>query len=307
MLKILVRSIRPLNLVMIIVFVIVLRYEVLGQFIKLKGLNFYMSDWLFVILVASIFLVSAAGYLFNDYYDYEQDLEFGKRQYHPRVSKNLLWNLAIIFSVVGVLLGIFVAFYYKMLTYGFIGIIVILLLWLYSDYYKKVVLWGNLIIALLAGMLPLIVLISEVVLQIKYNKNFLINIGYNFSDARVWFLGYAIFAFWFTLIREIVKDAEDYDADLKWLYRTIPIYFGKRFTNKLLAIMVVIGLVGVLYATKFLVTEGKLYVLLFIVLPLIFVFLNLFSKYEKRHYSFISKLLKFVMFCAIVYPLFFNL
>ena len=81
---------------------------------------------------------------------------------------------------------------------------------MYSSYYKRRVLSGNLIISLLSALVLIVVGL--------YNLNF--------TKFCLFLFCYACFAFLVTLNREIIKDMEDVDGDEKAQYKTLPVRFG---------------------------------------------------------------------------------
>ena len=106
----------------------------------------------------------------------------------------------------------------------------------YSNYLKKTVLIGNISIALLCAVLPLLVFLFDMpgIIQTYYDTKgvFLLSNGaktYNevfFDIVLNSVLLLSLFVFLVTLIREIIKDVEDEKGDRQAGYRTLAVRFG---------------------------------------------------------------------------------
>lgn len=183
-----------------------------------RPFNEYMLDIRLFLLSLSTVLIASAGYIINDYYDIKIDylnkpgrVVVGKRL-RRRIALVLHWSL----SALGVLIGILVS-----LKLGFINLVAAFLLWFYSNHLKRVPFLGNVTVALLTSLSILIVLI----LYPRHEKLVLI---------------YAVFAFFINLIREIIKDMEDWRGDKVFGCRTLPIVWGIRYTKYLIYFLMII-------------------------------------------------------------------
>ena len=179
----------------------------------LLHLNFSVfSDWQLFVLSLSTVLIAAAGYIINDYYDIKIDLI--NKPDRVVIGKSITRRYAILFhtfiSSIGILLG-FVAGW----KIGAINFLCVFLLWLYSNNLKRQPFIGNLAVAVLTG------------LSID-----MINLLYNLHNTLI--IIYSLFAFFMTLVREIVKDMEDMKGDTTFGCRTLPIVGGIRRTKNLL-------------------------------------------------------------------------
>ena len=99
---------------------------------------------------------------------------------------------------------------------------------MYSTFYKKRFLSGNILIAALSALSVLIVGLFEP----------------EFYKSIIYLLWYAVFAFEISLIREIIKDIEDKDGDEKAQSKSLPILYGIKKTK-----VVVYGLILFMIAT----------------------------------------------------------
>jgi 4-hydroxybenzoate polyprenyltransferase len=128
-------------------------------------------------------------------------------------------------------------------------------LWTYSTTLKRQLIIGNLMIAVLAALVPLTVGLYEIPLmqQAFSEEQYLTLPGGEqimlvpaFTDLWYWILGYSAFAFMSTLVRELQKDMADVRGDLAGGCRTVPIAWGMRWARALALFHIGILLLGVL-------------------------------------------------------------
>lgn len=176
----------------------------------------------FLLLCVCVLLTAAAGYIINDYLDVNIDLtnKPDKVIIGKTISRRWAMLLHFVFNGLAILTGLYLNAYL-----GLMVLVCTLLLWLYSALFKKKFLTGNLLVAALSAFV--------IVILPLFNKQV--------SGYLVWV--YALFAFGISLIREIVKDAEDVKGDSKFYCKTLPIVLGIRKTKKVLSSLVLIYLI----------------------------------------------------------------
>lgn len=188
--------------------------------------------YLLLLIIVAIVFIAAGGYVVNDYFDVKID-----RINRPdalvvtrSVSKPTAMRLSIGLSVTGTLCGIAASILLKSMTLGTIFIIVPGLLWFYSSSYKRLLIVGNVTIALLAGLTPLVVAMANVAkLQLLYAT--ILPYTTLVHDLYAWLGGFALFAFLLTWIREIVKDLQDQMGDRELECHTLPIVWGETWSK----------------------------------------------------------------------------
>ena len=174
------------------------------------------------LLCASTVWIAAAGYIINDYYDVKIDLI--NKPERVVIGKGIKRRYALLFHTVLSISGVAVGF---MLNWkiGVANANCAFLLWLYSNALKRLPFIGNFTVALLTGL-----------------SIFILNLLYPPLHALVDI--YAIFAFFITLVREIIKDLEDLRGDDTFGCKTLPIVWGIRrtkvFTYFLMALFVAV-------------------------------------------------------------------
>ncbi len=160
----------------------------------------------FILLVTATVFITAGGYVINDYFDIKTDLiNKGKVIVGTKIERRQAMMLHNIFNLAGVLLGFFVSWRSGYLMMGVMFLIVSGLLYFYSASYKRQFLIGNIIIAILTALVPLIVGFYEWSALYKSYSVTAIRIP-DFDYIYYWVGGFALFAFITTLTREIIKD-----------------------------------------------------------------------------------------------------
>lgn len=148
----------------------------------------------------------------------------------------------IIINFIGVSLGIYLSWKYNFLRLGaMIFISAPLLLWFYSTNLKRRFLIGNLVIALLSGIVPMVVVLFEIPLIYKSFPILISNNSLDLSGILTVVQFIALFAFVITLIREIIKDLEDYEGDIEYGCKTMPIVLGVAPTK--IVLVIILGLI----------------------------------------------------------------
>jgi 4-hydroxybenzoate polyprenyltransferase len=193
----------------------------------------HLSKIDFILLVLSAVLIAAAGNIINDVFDVRADEinKPGKNSIGKLISAETGRKLYYIFSATGIAIGFYLAAKIEKPVMGFINVFAAGSLWMYSSYYKKRLLMGNVVIALLSGLALLMVGLFE--------PEFYPNITY--------LLIYSGFAFAVTLIREIIKDMEDLDGDERTQCKTLPVVAGIKKSKAVVLILIVITVVMIGY------------------------------------------------------------
>jgi 4-hydroxybenzoate polyprenyltransferase len=142
------------------------------------------------------------------------------------------------------------------------------LLWFYSTTYKRQVILGTTIVSLLTALVPVVVLLFEIPLVIdEYGPS----ANAVMKNIAVWVSGFALFAFLLNFIREIVKDAEDYNGDAVFKKKTLPVVAGMRITKAVITIIIVFTLVLLIISYLYFVPDKYtlIYFLAFLAIPLV--------------------------------------
>ncbi len=297
------------NLLMIAFIQYFVRYFIFLPVLRRSALDLVFSDFNFFLLVLTTVLIAAAGYLINDYFDIDRDKTAGRENFIGEIiSKDAAINLYIALNFVALATGFYVSFVIKFYKIGFLFLLIEGLLWFYSQSFKKTFLVGNLIIAVLAGLVPLITLPYELLPQINLNGILLTKTQNNLAPMVDWTLAFSLFAFWLTLIREIIKDMQDFDADNTFNYRTLPIIAGEK-TAKITVSLLTIALTVIFYIYSkqhilYFSIEKLIFMIIFIILPLLYLSIKIFVAKEEKDYKHLSLVSKLVMISGTLFLIF---
>lgn len=186
-----------------------------------------LEDFRLYLLVLGTVMITAAGYMINDYYDVK--IDYVNKPHEVVVGKGIKRRVVIVLHTIlnfsGIALGLFVS-----LKVGLVNFFAAFLLWIYSNRLKREPFIGNLTVAFLTGL-------SIYIVAFYFQKNELL------------VLTYAIFAFFLNLIREIIKDIEDRHGDRKHGCRTLPIVIGFRKTKQVIFAIASLFVVSILVIT----------------------------------------------------------
>lgn len=283
--------IRWKNLLLIIYVQVVIKFLFFPDFVI--GTN--LTNFHFFILLLAILSITAAGYIINDIFDIETD----------KINKPKKLIISTIFSVetakrwylylntIGIFFGIFISLKIEKPSLSFIFIAVALLLYYYSKKLKALPLIGNLIVALLVSINVLILLI--------FDLNTAGNVT-NLNYVKTTILIVAFFAFHINFTRELIKDIEDINGDYKLKMNTLPILIGRKRTKNIISILCIFLIFFLVLFLNY-YTSGQivisLYIIVFILLPILYVTIKINKAKSQKEIHTISSLLKLVMFFGI--------
>lgn len=294
-----IRLIRLPNLAIIILTQLLVWFCIIKPSLEVyNGLTPMLSVFDFFCVVASTVLIAAAGYVINDYEDVEIDRvnKPDKLIITQSITKDQAWKYYLVLNFSGISLGAYLAFIFQSFNLFFIQALSAGALWFYSTSYKKQFIVGNLIVSVLSALVVLLPGVYEMMAEAEYFKEYL----FNFSLISA----YAFFAFTTTLIREIVKDAEDIEGDELNECTTLPIVWGIN-TAKIISIgLCLVVFAGVAYvqmnrlAFKDYLTFG--YFIAGVQVPLLFLMYLIVKGNDKASFHKASTMTKLVMLGGIL-------
>lgn len=268
-----------------------------------------LPGWIVLLIMLATVLIAAGGYVINDYFDVKID-----RINRPdevivtrTISKPAAMRLSLGLSGTGIVCGIIAAWVLRSMTIGMIFVIVPGLLWFYSSSYKRLLMVGNLTIALLAGLTPLIVGMANVaILQLRYES--ILPYTTLEHDMYAWLGGFALFAFLLTWIREIVKDLQDQMGDRELECHSMPVVWGETWTKVFVTMLMVstIAIIGHLwwhvlpFETSWMSLSTR-YIVLGVVIPILCSIWLLWSAKIPSDYKTCQQMVKFTMLLGMLY------
>jgi 4-hydroxybenzoate polyprenyltransferase len=243
----------------------------------------------------------------NDYFDRKIDLinrpgtVIIGRLFKRRAA--IFWHA--FFNVAGIFTGFWMAFSVGKISFGIVWAMMAGMLWFYSTTYKRQLFIGNLMIALLVSFVPLLVLLFEFPLLLAEYELHLLVADINIKTIAVWIIAYASFAFIITLIREIIKDMEDYEGDRTLGCNTIPIALGMRTAKIVVISLSVITLSALVFIIVRFLNDWLTvtYMSVFLFFPFAFGILVLARANQKKKYTILSKIFKLIMVAGLLYCL----
>jgi len=264
----------------------------------------------FFLLVMASICIAAAGYIINDYFDLNIDLvnKPSKVIVEKYIKRRWAIVLHILLSLSGFLLSCYVGYKVNNFYLPFLNLLAIVSLWIYSTTLKKKLLIGNITISLLTAWVILAIAMAEY--TNKYSTVDSIGDYVNPRLIKLSFL-YSGFAFVITLVREVIKDIEDINGDLKYGCKTMPIFWGVPVAKVFAGVWIVV-LIGVICILQFYVIElgwwlSAIYSVALIIIPLIWILKKLYAAQTQEHYHQLSSLVKFVMLTGILSMIFFRI
>ncbi len=205
--------VRPLNLLIIALTMLVVLYK-----FTTENVDDYWFRSIFLIIPA--ILTAAAGYVINDIFDVETD-KLNKLHMvvvGTYISKKNAWILYAVLTVLSLVVS-----YGFNLRYLEINACITVMLALYAFNLKGLPLIGNLIVAMCsASVIGVCLLIAS----------------FDTKTGLLNFSGYIIFAFFTSLIREIVKDLQDMQGDSAMGLKTYAIVAGEKGAKILVYVLV---------------------------------------------------------------------
>lgn len=237
-----------------------------------------LSDPSLHLIVVATGLIAGAGYIINDYFDVKIDvLNKPERVVIGRyLKRRVAMGAHQLMSMLGVGLGLWVGKWI-----GLINVVTVTLLWFYSSHFKKLPLIGNVVVSALTGL-------SLMILTVEYPTN------------RHLVVIYAVFSFFISLVREIIKDMEDIRGDEANGCQTVPILWGVRYTKILLYVLISV------FITTLFVLAGSIqnltlaWLFMGLLAPIGYLVYRLVFADTRRHFTSLSRLCKWIMIAGLV-------
>lgn len=184
----------------------------------------------FTLLVVSMVLIQAGGYVINDIFDMEIDAvnKPNKRIVGEIFSEKQSNVFYIALTVIGLGCGLaasLMATGRNFITVFASLILLACFLYSYSSRYKKQLVIGNLIVSLSVAFAVFLPWLFQILAMLGDEAMLLENQEWMHVTFHI-VLIYTAFAFLTTLIREIVKDMQDVKGDGSLHCRTVPIVWG---------------------------------------------------------------------------------
>lgn len=235
------KLIRWSNLLITAIMMLLIYYCVMSPLSSIGIAEVMPSSPAFTLLLGSIIFIVAGGYVINDIFDVEIDKVNKPNKllitnvFSEKEAKLFYKTLTFLGLLCGLISSIIIL---KSKFYTFFAPLVLLtcLLYSYSANYKKKLIIGNVIVSISVAFAVFLPWLFEI-LYLSNNTLILSSVKEILPSILPFILIYTAFAFIITLIREIVKDAEDYKGDMITRCRTLPIVIGIKKTKIILYLL----------------------------------------------------------------------
>jgi 4-hydroxybenzoate polyprenyltransferase len=289
------KLIRYPNLLMLAFMQLIFRYG----FLKLQNIPLALNDWQYGLLVLSTVIIAAGGYVINNIFD--QDTDNDNKPNNVIVGKSIsetnAYSIYVALNIAGVSIGFYLSNVIAKPGFASLFILIAATLYFYAVNWKQMLLIGNFIVALLLSFSVIIIGIFDLFPVVNQsNQPLMANL---FSIL----IDYAVFAFMINFIREIVKDLEDVNGDYNQGMRTLPIILGISRTAKVVSILSFIPVCAILlYINNYLMPLlfVTIYMLLFVVGPLLYFSIKIWSASSQKQFHVLSLLLKWILLFGIL-------
>ena len=264
-----IKILRPVNLLIILICIFL-------SALIIDKLSFSIIPIAIVIL-----LLTGASNIINDIFDYNIDKE--NHLDRPIASGRLKLSSAIIYAILLVIISFCIIFIYQFNYFTKVLILLINfpLIILYTPILKKIPLLGNVIVALILGMV------------------FIVTTTYLKGNIYL-ILPPAILASLLMVIREIIKDIADINGDKKFNIKTLPVRFGINIAFRVIIVFFVILLFTSIYFSKLYNIEYLISLLLFIIFPLGYYLYQLSKNKTSTYCIYLSKVLKLITIFGVI-------
>ncbi len=308
------KLIRIHNLLMVPLTMYLLRYGIIEPILT-YGYSFALGQdmelqlpfGLFNLLIGINMLLGAAGYVINDYFD--RKIDSINRPGEVIVGQSIHRRFAIILhftlNALAVLMAGYLSWYFRKPFIFVMYLMISGIFWLYSTTYKKQFLVGNLIVALGTAMIPLQLAYFDISALIQTYGPAMVAKGLSFKILFAWLATFALFAFLTNLVREMIKDLEDFEGDASYGCNSLPVVLGIKATKSVIIVLNTITAILLTYVYFNYITDplSKWYLLLFIVIPLLLVAFLITRAKTQKQYHWLSQAIKLIMLMGILYAL----
>jgi 4-hydroxybenzoate polyprenyltransferase len=299
------KLIRVPNIVIMAAIIILLHIGIYIPFYASLNVASPMNIWVFVVFVLSVCVIASGGNIINDYFDYQIDLinKPEKIVIEKEISKKAAMTGYMALTIAGITGGFITGWLIGEFKIGFFFGFGALMLYSYSETFKRKLLIGNFIIAILGFLLILLLWIIEF-FALRNTAGAFTVVYPSFIKINLLIGAYALFAFLTTLIREIIKDMEDVEGDKKNGCRTLPIIKGLQTTRLIVGSLTVLTILLLFYCQYICWTHNLQILSYFIVpaiqIPLIILLIRFYKADSKADYHATSNLMKWIMVAGIL-------
>ena len=310
------KLVRWQNLLIIILTQVLVRYAVIGPLAGMievtristgstVPLTLQLPLLDFILLVVATVMLAAGGYVINDYFDIRTDrINRGDVIVGTKIPRRKAMKWHNLLNIAGVAAGFYISYRVGYFWIGVIFLLVSGLLYFYSATYKRQLLVGNLVVAILVATIPFLVLVYELPAIWSHYIHDVKEMP-SLQPLLYWVGGFSMFAFLTTLILEIIKDIDDFEGDRAYGSNSLPVVVGVRMSRLIVSLLQIITMLLIIIAWYLFLnnTYTLLYIVLALLLPLILSTYYLNAAPATRDFRISSLYMKGVMISGVLYTL----
>ena len=266
-----IKILRPFNLLISIICIL------LSAFILKQSTENLFS------IISVVFLLGGFSNVINDIIDYKIDYENNLNR--PIASNLISIKGAFIYSFLLLFIACIITINFNDLTQALIFFIIIPIVILYTPFFKKIPLIGNLIVSFILSMV------------------FIVTSSYLLGEIHSDIIPPFIFSFFLMLIREIVKDIADLEGDKRFNIQTLPVKFGIDTALLFIYLFVLLLFVSSILIYYFYASYQLFFLInifIFIHCPLIFYIYQLSKNKTSIYCIYLSKVLKLITIFGVI-------
>ncbi|MHA3787937.1 UbiA prenyltransferase family protein [Flavobacterium hauense] len=257
-------------------------------FLDYQNLNLSLNDSNFLLLVITCALIAAGGFLINGI------TAHGSESYG--ISESAAYYIYGGMTIGGLALGYYLSNLIGRPSFMMVFAIAVGTLYFYATNLRESLLLGNIVIACLIGLSILVIGIFAL-----YPVSVTIAEYTQLSMLFKVIVHYTVFATACGLLLTFVNDLKKTDIDYNEGLNTLPIAIGKDRAAKVTFVigLIVAGLI-IYYINAYLKEHlwAMVYLLLFVLGPIVYVLINLWSAKTSKEFATLEVILKAVLFFA---------
>ncbi|MEO0312576.1 MAG: hypothetical protein RIQ89_2233 [Bacteroidota bacterium] len=292
---ILFKSSRPVNLAMMMLSLLLLRYcliipayQVIYNYTNTFPSHLSKID--FTLIIFAVLLTATLGYYLNDFHDYyiDEKNKPGTNKIRTIFTKKSIQTFYVIGLIINILLGCYLAIKINKPIMGAIFPFSLFTLWHYNHTLKKITWVGNITIAFLSFLVVLTPALFE--------PDYYTNIAFT--------LIYALFAFFISWIRELVKDIEDIAGDTIGQRKTLPVVYGIKFSKSIAILLCIVLMAFISMVHYFYFYKNQVFsmwnMLAFFLIPVVALIYLIYSANTSQDARFAQLFCKYYMLIGIL-------
>ena len=247
-----------------------------------------LNDGKYALLVLACVSIAAGGFFIN------ATAGIGKEP-NANMSEAKIYNIYIAFNLVGLGLGYYIADYIGRPSFMGIFVVAAATMYIYANSLKQTLLIGNVLLAIISALSIVVIGIFTLYPVIS---------SYNQSQMATIFslmLDYSLFTFMMVFIITLLNDIKNTDQDYNEGLNTLPIAIGKQRAAKVAFAFGIITAGMILYYINAYLKEllwAMGYILLFVLGPLVYFLINIWSAKTRKDYTILEIVLSAMLFCT---------